>query len=97
MALQTGIPALCVCHDTRTRELAVTSKIPAVDIGKFIELRYEPKRLFLAAEFDGATFDANRRRLAREHVALFETVGLTPSAHLRALAGEPAAGVARAA
>lgn len=97
VALQTGIPALCICHDTRTRELAVTLKIPAVDVGKFVELRYELKRLFLAAEFDGAAFDENRRRLAREYVMLFETVGLTPSAHLRALAKEPAAGIARAA
>jgi hypothetical protein len=97
VALQAGVPALCVCHDTRTRELAIALKLPALDVSKFIETRYELRQLFAVAGFDGAAFDENRRRLAGEYKALIEAIGLTPSAHLRALANPASAGIARAA
>jgi hypothetical protein len=86
VALQTGIPALCITHDTRTRELAAVLQIPSLSIAKFTEIRYEIQRLFVATGFDGVAFDENRRRLAHEYMVLIEAIGLTPSAHLRALA-----------
>ena len=88
IALQTGIPALCVTHDTRTRELATRMKMPALDVPKFVESRYDIKRLFQVTRFDGAAFDAGRREVAHEYVTLFKTFGLTPSRHLLAFTQE---------
>lgn len=97
VAIQSGLPALCICHDTRTRELAERMKLPALEVQAFIEGRYEIKRLFSATGFDGAAFDQNRRDIAQEYINLIEEIGLTPSAHLLAFATARAGGLARVA
>lgn len=64
LALQAGIPALCIAHDSRTRELCETMKVPFVlakDIAGGIT-RDDISRLF---EFDGQNFDTNRAELAK--------------------------------
>jgi polysaccharide pyruvyl transferase WcaK-like protein len=97
VAIQSGIPALCVCHDTRTRELAERMKLPALEIATFIEARYEIKRLFAATKFDGAAFDRTRQEAASEYIALFNELGLKPSPHLQSFASTSTAGLARVA
>lgn len=82
VAFESGVPALCIHHDTRTRELAVQMKLPNLSISDFIENRYDIKRQFAATKFDGKTFDENRQQVAAEYRRLLETVGLKPSAHL---------------
>jgi len=80
--IQAGIPAVCVVHDTRTKELAERLKLPALTLQKFIETRYDIFRMFAATSFDGVAFDIERRRIAEEYVSLIRELKLTPSDHL---------------
>ena len=86
VALQSGVPSLCVVHDTRTRELAKRCKLPMLEIKQFVENRYDIRKCFAETKFDGDAFDECRRAVAKEYVELFEAAGVTPSNHLLTLA-----------
>lgn len=90
VAFQAEIPALCVVHDTRTRELAAQTKLPSLEVARFIEGRYDIKRLFSSTNFSGAAFDSWRQKIAGEYLTLLTAMKLTPSARLFALAEGPA-------
>lgn len=84
--IQSGIPAICITHDTRTRELAEVMHIPSVDPQEFISRRYNIRSLFRKIEFNGALFDSNRKRIAQKYVESIERSGLKSSSHLLHLA-----------
>ena len=86
VSMQSGVPAICIVHDVRTRELAKSMHIPYLETGEFIGKRYNLCRIFRNIEFDGALFDRNRKRVAQEYVKMVKKCGLTPSAHLQYLA-----------
>jgi hypothetical protein len=67
LALQAGLPALCIVHDSRTLELCKTMMVPHVlakDVLNGIE-KHQLQELF---DFDGAAFDRNRLILAKRYV-----------------------------
>lgn len=77
-----GVPSLCVCHDTRTRELARQHRVPHIGPREFIENRFSVPALFAAAKFSGSAFDEGRREAAAGYVEAVRAVGLVPSRHL---------------
>ena len=85
LALQAGVPALCIAHDSRTKELCETMKIPhviAADVSGGIK-RDDIPRLF---NFNPEEFDANRRILASKYVEFLMSNGLEPASYLQLLA-----------
>jgi hypothetical protein len=85
LALQAGVPGVCIAHDSRTEELCRTMLIPFVKAGDYPHgmSRSELARVFV---FDGAAFDANRKILAKRYLEFLENNNLSPSAEMKALA-----------
>jgi hypothetical protein len=86
LALQVGVPALCITHDSRTEELCQTMKVPYVNAKDVIGgiKRDDIQRLF---NFDPDEFDKNRQNLAKNYVQFLETNGLQPANYLKLLGG----------
>ena len=82
LGLIAGLPSLCICHDTRTRELARQMRVPHVEPRDLIEHRYSVPALFAATRFSGSHFDTGRGEMAAGYVAAVRAVGLSPSRHL---------------
>ena len=85
LALQAGVPALCIAHDARVLELCRTMHVPHVlpaQVGRGISL----KRLAELAAFDADEFDANRRALCGKYVNFLHSNGVTPVQWLKDLA-----------
>lgn len=89
LALQVGVPALCVAHDSRTIELCEIMRVPYVkaeDVSQGIK-RDDLQRLF---QFDAEEFDRNRLDLAKKYVGYLEQNGLNPAGYLTDLTKESA-------
>ncbi|UUX94128.1 polysaccharide pyruvyl transferase family protein [Aquabacterium sp. J223] len=85
LALQVGVPAMCVAHDSRTLELCATMKVPHVeakDVSRGIT-RDMLSRLF---QFDADAFDKNRLTLAARYVRFLRSNGLEPATWLASIA-----------
>lgn len=91
LALQAGVPALCIAHDSRTLELCETMKVPHVLAQDHLR-GFAEDQLWSLFDFDGAEFDANRRRLCARYVAFLEGNGLRAADWVRQLAEPLAAG-----
>ena len=85
VALQAGIPALCIVHDSRTLELCETMRVPYV-LADSIPAGIERQDLLSLFAFDGEAFDDNRRRLCGVYVKFLERNGLAPASWLKDLA-----------
>lgn len=85
LALQAGVPALCIAHDSRTKELCETMKVPHVSASEVSSgiRRDDLPRLF---RFDPDEFDANRTRLAGEYHKFLRNNELNPAPYLAHLA-----------
>lgn len=85
LALQAGIPALCVVHDARTLELCEVMKVPHVD---YLRVRDGMRReaLLDMFEFDAVAFDENRRMLCRRYLEFLDRNGLAAASWLREIA-----------
>ena len=77
LALQAGVPALCIAHDSRTLELCETMRMPHVtaDAVRDGVTRDELVSLF---DFDPVKFDENRRALCGNYVAFLKRNDLRP-------------------
>lgn len=84
IALQAGVPALCIVHDSRTRELCETMLVPHV-MADSIPRGIARDELLSLYSFDAEAFDANRRRLCGTYVRFLEANGLVPVPWLRTL------------
>ena len=87
LALQAGVPALCLAHDSRTLELCQTMRVPHV-LARDHRAGLSLKQLVPLFDFDGAAFDANRRRLCARYVAFLEGNGLQVADWVRDLAAD---------
>lgn len=75
LAIQAGVPGLCIAHDSRIRELCEKSKIPFVmaeDVKNGITVQDLPH----LANFDGKAFDSNRHMIAEQYQTFFQNNGL---------------------
>lgn len=84
LALQAGVPALCIAHDSRTLELCETMLVPHVRATD-VRAGIRADQLLALSEFDPVAFDSNRRQLARRYVDFLVGNGLSPAAWLGAL------------
>ena len=85
IALQAGVPALCIAHDSRTLELCQTMKVPYVtadDVAEGVKL----DELVDLADFDAGEFDDNRRMLSGRYVGFLKNNSIRPAAWLEELA-----------
>ena len=83
LAIQAGVPGMCVAHDSRVLELCETMGVPYVragDVADGVDLS-DLRRLF---KFDGAEFDARRRELLSDYRTFLTSNGLDLSFDLRA-------------
>jgi hypothetical protein len=87
IGLVAGLPSVCICHDTRTRELARQLRVPHLEPRDLIEHRYSVPALFAATRFSGSHFDSGRGEMAAGYVAAVQAVGLRPSRHLLGILG----------
>ena len=86
IALQAGVPALCIAIDSRTTELCEIMKVPYVsltDVKNGVSLD-DLKRLF---KFDPLAFDKNRKDLAAGFADFLLDNKIRPSLHLLRIAG----------
>lgn len=81
LSLSAGLPALCITHDTRTRELCEVLKVPSIDCGAVLSFS-SIADMYAARPFSGSEFEDNRTALGRQYKALVSEVGLGPSSYL---------------
>lgn len=87
LAIQAGIPALCITHDTRTSELCKIMKLPRVSASQILAMGSYPddlKRVF-DEQFDPVEFDNNRIALALKYQRFLVGAGLNASSVLQKL------------
>ena len=87
LALQAGVPALCITHDSRTLELCETMNMPHVtadSVRNGVTLD-ELKSLF---DFDPDRFDDNRRKLCKNYITFLKRNALKPVQWLEDIAKE---------
>lgn len=79
ISISAELPALCIAHDSRVKELCETHKIPHCDIKTLLN---NPSNSLFSSEHYGEDFDANRQKLSKVYHNLFKKVGVTPSKKL---------------
>lgn len=85
LALQAGVPGVCIVHDTRTLELCQTMKVPYIT-AKDYEEGISRKDLLGIMNFDYQDFDNNRRKLANNYMNFLLGNNLPVSDALRSIA-----------
>lgn len=68
LALQAGVPALCIAHDSRTIELCETLKVPYV-LSSDVSRGVSRDDLAAIYKFDPKEFDSNRSALANRYIS----------------------------
>ncbi|WP_082481339.1 polysaccharide pyruvyl transferase family protein [Pseudomonas sp. Leaf127] len=76
LAIQAGVPGLCIAHDSRIRELCEKSKIPYV-MADQIKDGITLNDLKTLSEFDGKAFDKNRETIAEQYKMFFANNGVS--------------------
>jgi hypothetical protein len=89
LALQTGIPAVALVHDSRTEELCHSTCVPYLSLEQFHQ---EPTLQGVLANvaFDGKAYDAHRQTCAKEFISMLKACGMKPSRQLLILAAQAA-------
>jgi hypothetical protein len=88
LAIQAGVPAGCIAHDSRTLEMCQTMGIPVRMYDSFEEpLTLDNlKALF---PFDADAYKNTRAALAREYVSILQAAGLRYDKRLDAISNQP--------
>ncbi|MBB3142627.1 polysaccharide pyruvyl transferase family protein [Halomonas organivorans] len=84
-AIQAGTPALCLCIDSRTKELCEFMKVPHVDAANYHDGISFDDILSEFRSWDYIQFDENRKRLARKMKRFLVSNGVAPSEHMLAV------------
>ena len=86
LGLQTGIPSMCIVHDSRTLELCQTLKVPYVMASEIMK-GFSLSELWGKIKFDAQEFEENRTILAAKFCRFFENNGLSYNSFLDEIAG----------
>ncbi|SDY70803.1 polysaccharide pyruvyl transferase family protein [Nitrosomonas sp. Nm33] len=86
LSLNSGIPAICVHHDARTKELCDSLHVPTMGTEEMNTSRNSLRQIFEYVRIRGDEFDENRIRLARRNRELLSELGIQTSIHLNQLA-----------
>jgi len=87
LAIQAGVPAMCVTHDSRTEELCQTMGIPYVPVERIMSDNLDVSRVLSAMEFNPDEFDRTRRQLARRYRDVLSGSGIRVPGGLDRIAG----------
>jgi len=87
LALQAGVPALCLTHDARTEELCETMAVPHVSMRKLPEGPLTAAVLLQCLDFDPDGFDQRRRSLGKRYRHVLGGAGLRIPEGLQRIAG----------
>lgn len=85
LALQAGVPAGCIAHDSRTLEMCQTMKIP-VRLYNAIEEPLTLENLNRLFPFDAIGYRAARAHLAREYLSILDGAGVAYDTRLNTIA-----------
>lgn len=92
LAIQSETPALPIVHDSRTKELCQTMKIPHIDINNELLDSQSLHRLYELIEekmsFSSKDLDTHRSALASKYKSIICELGLNPSKHLSHLSSD---------
>jgi hypothetical protein len=86
LALQMGIPAVCIAHDSRTKELCETMMIPFIEASN-VSNGIDREQLHEIFKFNDNDFDENRLMLAGKYVSFLKDNKMEYSSYLNNLAG----------
>ncbi|QQE90048.1 polysaccharide pyruvyl transferase family protein [Azotobacter chroococcum] len=75
LAIQAGVPGLCIAHDSRIREICEKCQIPFVMAHQLKE-GVTLKDIRDLVKFDGKAFDRNREAIAAQYQEFFSNNGL---------------------
>ncbi|BDM24251.1 polysaccharide pyruvyl transferase family protein [Pseudomonas sp. LRP2-20] len=75
LAIQAGVPGLCIAHDSRIRELCEKCKIPFV-MADAVKDGINVQDLQHLVEFDGQAFDKNRQIIAEQYQTFLQQNGI---------------------
>lgn len=70
LAMQVGVPGLCIAHDSRIREICEKCKIPFV-MAHEVKDGMTIQDIRRLVEFDGKAFDKNREEIAAQYQTFF--------------------------
>ncbi len=76
LAIQAGVPALCITHDSRTKELCDTMGIPNCAAGELDVEDLDVNELRRHINFDPDEFDANRIRIGKRYADFLSANGI---------------------
>lgn len=85
LALQAGVPGLCIAHDSRTIELCQTMKIPYV-LASSVSAGIRRDDIPSLFKFDPDEFDKNRTILATRYQEFLASNSLSPAQYLSDIA-----------
>lgn len=85
LALQAGVPAACIAHDSRTQEMCETMGVP---VRHHSEIRggLTLNNLLDYFSFDAEAYIARRRQLCERYISIFDTAEVEIPKRLRGLA-----------
>lgn len=87
VGLQAGTPAICITHDSRTKEMCDFMSIPSLDAGQLNKFD-SVEQIVDFINFDGTEFDSRRKELAGEYVNFLESNDVSVATYLKELAGK---------
>lgn len=84
VAVSAGVPVFLIAPDHRVLEMAQTMNLPATHLydERLLEDSIDVASFFAQAQFDGAEFDRNRCRIAREYKKHFNEAGMPLAPHV---------------
>ncbi|MDN3563063.1 polysaccharide pyruvyl transferase family protein [Paeniroseomonas aquatica] len=85
LAIQAGVPAACIAHDSRTQEMCETMGIPVCHY-KDIQGGLTLGNVFDYFSFDEEKFRACRQQLCRSYISIFDAADVEITKGLRGLA-----------
>lgn len=87
LAIQAGVPALCLTHDSRTEELCQTMGLPHLPLDMLPQGSLDADGLLRRLRFDPDQFDVLRRQLASRYREVLIGSGLRAPMGLTRIAG----------
>ncbi len=81
LAIQAGVPGICVVHDGRTLELCETMKVPYILAKDYMNgvSRSDVQKLM---DIDWQAFDVRRKELAGKYIKFLQNNGLKPAEYV---------------
>lgn len=84
LAIQAGVPSICIPHDSRTLELCQSTKIPYINAREVVTKGLDINQLLDLPNFNPTEFDSNRKEMASRYNSFCNANNLPSSVSLEA-------------